>query len=102
MFSISHPTDRPNFSRVDIGDLTVWFSYRTPVGFHHPETGTVVRENDWSNTTGRHLTEIDGGSREARKARISGEDFCRRLESFGPFLPVGTVAREVLPMADQS
>lgn len=82
MFTISHPTDRPNFTEVQVGDLTVWFSYRTPVAFHTPASGTVVRENDWSNTTGRHLSHIDGGTTAARKARLSGSDFLARLNAF--------------------
>lgn len=49
----------PNAVRVQIGNLSVWFSYKTPVAFYHHRTGLVVRENDWSNTTGRHLNAID-------------------------------------------
>lgn len=79
--SISHPTDRPNFSRVDVGPLTVWFSYRTPIAFHTYETGQVVRENDWSNTTGKHLNNIDDGTPDAKKARISGAAFEEQLQA---------------------
>lgn len=80
--AISHPTDRPNFSRVDVGDLTVWFSYRTPIGFHHPDTGTVTRVNDWGPTTGRHLAEIDGGGTEGRRSRLPADAFLARLNDF--------------------
>jgi hypothetical protein len=76
--SISHPTDRPNFSRVDVGELTIWFSYRTPIAFHTDDAGTVVRENDWNNTTGRHLNFVDYGD---KKSRISGSDFEARLSA---------------------
>ena len=64
--SISYPTDRPNFTEVTIGDITVWYSYSTPVAFYTSETGKIVRENDWAQTTGRHLNYIDGGNRSAR------------------------------------
>jgi len=63
---------------VDVGPLTVWFSYRTPVAFHTYETGLVVRENDWSNTTGRHLNYIDDG---VKGKRISGAAFEEQLRA---------------------
>lgn len=69
--TISHPTDRPNFTEVHIGPLTVWFSYKTPIGYQ-AESRQVVRQNDWSNTTGRHLNWIDNGNKEAR---VTGEEF---------------------------
>lgn len=54
------------------GKGTVFFSYSTPVAFETNKTGLVVRVNDWSNTTGKHLNAIDGGD---KKKRISGEHF---------------------------
>lgn len=60
--------------RVDVGDLTVWFSYKTPVAFVKLGSKRVVRQNDWSTTTGKHLNAIDGGD---KKARVSGEEFER-------------------------
>ena len=64
--------------RFCIGSLSVWYSYKTPVAFYHPSTGKVVRENDWSTTTGKHLNAIDGGQ---KKSRISGEVFERKFEA---------------------
>ncbi len=75
--TISHPTDRPNFTEVGVGDITVWFSYKTPVGFMAPGWGRVVRRNDWSQTTGKHLNYIDGG---AKSSRVSGETFAMMLD----------------------
>lgn len=63
--------------QVNIGPLTLYFSYQTIVGFHHASTGTVVRENDWGPTTGKHLKAIDDGN---KKARLSAEDFMARLQ----------------------
>jgi hypothetical protein len=74
---LNHPTDRPNFTRVDIGDLTIWFSYQTPIGFAYPGKAITTRENDWSTTTGKHLNEIDGGQ---KARRIPGSEFMRQLE----------------------
>lgn len=67
----------PNARRLDIGPITVWFSYTTPVAFHVAGHPRVVRRNDWSNTTGRHLNEIDGGD---RASRVDGETFVKLLE----------------------
>lgn len=58
--------------RVEIGPLTVWFSYRTPVAFRAPGVGKVVRQNDWSTVTGKHLNWIDG---KDKKNRVTGERF---------------------------
>ena len=56
--TISHPADRANFARVDIGDITVYFSYSTIVAFRTPGSGLVCSENVWSQTTGKHLNFI--------------------------------------------
>ena len=75
--TISHPTDRPNFTVVTIGDRTYWFSYRTCVGFLDYSTGRgiVVRRNDWGPTTGKHLNYIDDGTPQAKARRVDGEAF---------------------------
>lgn len=64
--------------RFVVGDLSVWFSYKTPVAFSHPTTGRVVRQNDWSTTSGKHLNAIDGGN---KKGRVSGKEFEKRLQA---------------------
>jgi hypothetical protein len=46
---------------VTVGEITVFFSYTTPVGFLAPGLRRVVSQNVWSQTTGRHLNAIDGG-----------------------------------------
>lgn len=63
--------------RVDLGNLSVWFSYQTPIAFQFDGQPRVVRQNDWATTTGKHLNAIDGGSRDAKKARVTGEEFER-------------------------
>lgn len=71
-----------NLTEVTLDGLVIWFSYETPVAFRVWDTGErVVSENIWSNTTGRHLSEIDGGSPAARRARVPREEFERRLEA---------------------
>lgn len=58
---------------VELGPLTVWFSYKTPIAFSL-NGQLVVRRNDWSTTTGGHLTAIDGGNKDSR---VDGETFGR-------------------------
>jgi hypothetical protein len=65
-----------NSTYVVVGDLTIYFSYRTPVAFSY-RGKQVVRQNDWSTTTGKHLNWIDGGD---KASRVSGEEFQRLLE----------------------
>jgi len=78
--SISHPTDRPNFTEVTLGGKTVYFSYKTPIAFRGSK-GLIIRKNDWSVTTGKHLNWIC----DDKTARINGSDFTRELETeFGP------------------
>ena len=77
--SIDHPTDRPNFTRVWVGDLTLVFSYETVIAFQYGwgADNWVVRENDWSATTGKHLNWVN----EDHKDRLTGEEFKRALDN---------------------
>lgn len=55
----------------------VYFSYKTPVAFRTPETGLVIRKNDWGPTTGKHLNAIDPD----HKKRIDGVMFEAQLKA---------------------
>ena len=66
-----------NALRFNIGLVTVWFSYNTPVAFTAPGMGKVVRQNEWGPTTGKHLNWIDGGT---KRERVNGDEFVRLLE----------------------
>ena len=77
--TVNHPTDKVNFTEVEVGDLTIWFSYSTAIAFHTPDTGTVVSENYWGPTTGKHLNYVDTGSKEAKDSRLSDDLFTARL-----------------------
>ena len=76
--NIEHPTGRPNFSVVQTDRGLYWFSYQTCVAASI-NGRRAVRVNDWSATTGKHLNLIDGGTVEAKNARLSSEDFARFL-----------------------
>lgn len=74
--SIHHPTDRANFSNVTLGNVSIWFSYATPIAFQVDHSGFVIRHNEWGSTTGKHLAylspdkarRIDGPTFEAQLA----------------------------------
>ena len=56
----------------DARGATYYFSYSTLVGVRYGGT-LLVRRNDWSTTTGKHLNAIDGGDKASRLDR----DACR-------------------------
>lgn len=71
---ISHPTGQANFTRVDLDGVTVYYSYKTPIAFH-AEGETVIRQNDWNVTTGRHLNWVN----DDHSIRVTGTEFVQRL-----------------------
>ena len=50
-----------------------YYSYKTLIAFHTSKTGLVIRENEWKQTTGKHLNWIDSD----KKKRVSGDEFQR-------------------------
>jgi hypothetical protein len=50
---------KDNFHRIFINDFCFWFSYETIVAYKIPGKATVCSQNKWSNTTGKHLNEIE-------------------------------------------
>jgi hypothetical protein len=74
-------TNATNAMRVDIGEDTIWFSYRTPIAFQVGWNGVVVRQNDWGSTTGRHLNAIDGGDPDAKRRRLPGPEFEHQIQA---------------------
>ena len=56
-----------------VNGYQVFYSYNTAIGIN--DNGKLIlSENVWSTTTGRHLTWIDGGSKEAKESRIKYND----------------------------
>ena len=58
-----------NLSEVTIGNLTVWFSYETPIAYQSMNDPLRVSENVWGATTGKHLNAVDGGDKASRLPR---------------------------------
>ena len=66
---------KSNFNKVEIGSLTIWFSYETTIAFQ--SFGQIfIRENDWGPTTGKHINYIDTD----KKRRLSSLQFERLLK----------------------
>jgi hypothetical protein len=63
--------------RVDIGELSLWFSYNTVVAFCEPGKLPRVSVNVWGTTTGKHINAIDGGN---KKDRIPDVQFTNELQ----------------------
>ena len=57
-----------NYAVVEVGELTLWFSYRTLIAYQI-RGRRCVSENLWGATTGKHLNAIDGGDKKSRCAR---------------------------------
>ena len=78
MHDVGIDTSVSNMAEVQIGELTLWFSYKTCVAFMAPGTGRKVSENYWGSTTGKHINSIDGNN---KKARLKSDEFEAELSS---------------------
>ena len=80
---LSHPTERPNFAEVEIGELTIWFSYKTVIALHHHALGgLVVRANQWGNTTGRAMGWLEKEYGRAKTERVPEDEFLAIMARF--------------------
>ncbi len=68
--------EAPNFTSVEMGYLTIYFSYETAIGFHVAGKGYTAVENQWGPTTGKHLNRLQPD----RKKRVSLEAMNAQLE----------------------
>lgn len=69
-------SNNSNTIYLDIGPVRIWYSYRTPIAFQSPIRGFVMRKNDWSNTTGKHMNMIEPN----HDIRLDADDFLQELE----------------------
>ena len=66
-----------NCTWVEFGLITLYYSYKTIVGFsEYPSTKTISCENIWGNTTGKHLNWIEPDKQQ----RLPCTEFKRELE----------------------
>jgi hypothetical protein len=80
IMNVSIERVRDNLIIVNLGGVSVYFSYETPVAFTVRGI-TYVSENMWSTTTGRHLSVIDGGTADAKRERLTYSAFTAALDS---------------------
>jgi hypothetical protein len=64
-----------NALKIEIDRLTLWFSYKTIIAFDY-DGYFCIRENDWNNTTGKHLNAIN----VVKENRLSSEEFNKNLD----------------------
>lgn len=70
---VKHKTLHPNFYQVELGGLTIYFSYDTPIAFSN-NGAIIASENIWSKTTAKHLGEIS-----SKSSRVSHDVFTNKL-----------------------
>lgn len=70
-------SSQSNAKCVKIGDVELYFSYETIVGLRY-RGRTLVTQNTWGPTTGKHLNAIDGGNKADRvtMTELLGEIEC--------------------------
>ena len=45
---------KPNLHALEVGKLTIWFSYAEPIAFHISGHSLQLSDKRWSNATSRH------------------------------------------------
>jgi len=75
----------PNFRVLEINqDLSIWFSYETPIAFRF-RGEYRVSENLWGSTTGKHLNQL-----QDKAHRISRQEFLEQLSEVERLFQNGT------------
>jgi len=73
---LNYPSRNTKQIDVQVGSITLNFSYETVIAFDSPFSGFVISENVWSTTTGRHLNEIHPD----KDLRITHNEFEKKLQ----------------------
>jgi hypothetical protein len=63
--------------KVELANITFFYSYETIVAYLDKKDGLVVTKNIWKTTTGKHLNWIDFGD---KKSRIPNDVFNKMLK----------------------
>jgi hypothetical protein len=62
---------------LSVGNLTLYFSYKTVVAFQDGYNPLVIIKNQWGPTTGKHLNAIDPD----KNIRVSSVEFEEKLNA---------------------
>ena len=54
--------------KVELGSITLYYSYKTIIAYHDNQDGLIVSENQWTVTTGKHLNWIDSNKKDRKPA----------------------------------
>ena len=65
-----------NLTKFSLGNLDIYFSYNTAVAFEDSQANLVISQNQWSSTTGKHLSYISKDVSD----RIPYDQFTKELE----------------------
>lgn len=74
MLQINLKQQGPNQYTVQIGNLYLFFSYETIIGFEHPSTGIVCSDEFWSTTTSKFQNKLSN-----KEERVPHKDFSKKL-----------------------
>lgn len=56
---LTHPTNLANFSCLITNENEmVYFSYETPIALVRPDCTTIISNNEWRQTTGKHINYV--------------------------------------------
>jgi hypothetical protein len=72
-------TTKNLYSCIVQSGVEVFYSYITPVAIQ-VRGDLFVCENQWSTTTGRHLTWIDGGDKTGRMRYKDFQELCNKYK----------------------
>jgi hypothetical protein len=72
---------KPNLTKVELGHLSLYFSYAECIGFQIDNSEPIFSENIWSLTTAKHLNFL-GSKKEDRLPR---EQFLELLEKYANY-----------------
>ena len=62
-------SEGPNQTTIFLPGVTLFYSYETIIGYSTPETGRVLTENIYSQTTGKHINHLDPHKKYPRQPR---------------------------------
>lgn len=79
-----------NFHCLRLTDFRVWFSYETPIAIQLANHPALIRKNEWSKMTGKHINAVKSEVYESY-LQISGDEFIEYLNIIEEAINVNTL-----------